>query len=113
MEALRSEWEGMPLVVVHGEIDHANMADFARALEPLVEDGAQRLIVDLRDVTYIDSGGLSVIYSVLRRLPEDGWLGAVGARSDVRRILEIGGLTGHAAFRLFPSLDEVRGALAS
>jgi anti-anti-sigma factor len=88
--------------VVQGEIDHANMQDFARAVEAAPRcEGSGSVLVDMADVDYIDSGGLSVVYSVLHALPAGSILGVIAPQASIVRILQIGGITGHQSFRMF------------
>jgi anti-sigma B factor antagonist len=56
--------------------------------------GADGVVLDLRDVSFMDSSGLGLIVAQHRRARENGFrFGvAVAAGSDVRRILEISGI---------------------
>jgi len=101
-----------PLVEAHGDIDHNNCALVETALSSALDDGNVVVLLDLRDVTYIDSGGLSVLLSGVRRLRDRGWLGVVGPNRNVRRLLEIVGLLVDPDFRVFDDLGEAETALA-
>lgn len=98
---------GRPLVVVRGEIDHANSSDLQAEIDKHLEGGETTLLLDLTDVTYIDSGGVSVLLSTVRRLREHGWLGAIRPNADVRRLIEIVGLKADNGFRIFEDADSV------
>jgi len=100
-----------PLVEAHGDIDHNNCGSVEAALSKALDDGSSVVLLDLRDVTYIDSGGLSVLLSGVRRLRERGWLGAVGPNVNVRRLLEIVGLLVDPNFRIFADLAEAEAAV--
>jgi anti-anti-sigma factor len=67
--------------------------------------------LDLSEVDYIDSGGVSVLLSTVRRLRNRGWLGVVNPNGNVKRLLEIVGLTVDHGFRLFGSKEEATRAL--
>ncbi len=101
-----------PLVEAHGDIDHNNCASVEAAVSGALDDGNVAVLLDLRDVTYIDSGGLSVLLSGVRRLRERGWLGVVGPNHNVRRLLEIVGLLVDPNFRVFDDLGEAETAAA-
>ena len=90
-----------PLLEAQGEIDHGSCAPLQIALEAALESGNVIVFIDLREVTYIDSGGLSVLLSGVRRLRDKGWLGVIGPNRNVRRLLEIVGLLVDSSFRLF------------
>ncbi|GLZ40180.1 STAS domain-containing protein [Actinokineospora sp. NBRC 105648] len=57
---------GHTVVAVTGELDTHTAGRFKLALLDLVEDGA-RLVVDLSDLDFIDSSGLSVFIAVHKR----------------------------------------------
>jgi anti-anti-sigma factor len=92
---------GAPLLEAQGEIDHGSCAPLQMALDAALESGNVIVFIDLREVTYIDSGGLSVLLSGVRRLRGKGWLGVIGPNRNVRRLLEIVGLLVDSSFRLF------------
>jgi anti-anti-sigma factor len=47
---------------LHGEIDLSNAADLRRELSRMTPNDALGLVVDLRDVTYLDSAGIRLFY---------------------------------------------------
>ena len=76
-----------------GELD---MATADRLREALVRlgDGTELVTVDLSELTFIDSTGLSVLISALKRVRQQG--GDMALRSPspgTRKVLEITGLT--------------------
>ncbi len=101
-----------PFVETHGDIDHHNCGSVEAALSHALDGGHQVVLIDLREVAYIDSGGLSVLLSGVRRVRDHGWLGAVGPNPNVRRLLEIVGLLVDPNFRVFGDLDEAEAATA-
>jgi anti-sigma B factor antagonist len=100
-----------PLIEAHGDIDHNNCGSVEAALGTAIDEGSGVVLLDLRDVSYIDSGGLSVLLSGVRRLRGRGWLGAVGPNVNVRRLLEIVGLLVDPSFRVFEDLDDAGAAV--
>lgn len=112
MDVRVSQLGSAPLVEAHGEIDHNNCGSVEAALSAALDEGNEVVLLDLRDVNYIDSGGLSVLLSGVRRLRDRGWLGAVGPNANVRRLLEIVGLLVDPNFRVFADLDEAEMAVA-
>jgi anti-anti-sigma factor len=98
-----------PLLEARGDIDHSTCATLQSALDELFQSGHHVVFVDLHDVTYIDSGGLSVLLAGVRTLRGKGWLGVIAPNSNVRRLLEIVGLLVDPAFRVF---DTKQAALA-
>jgi anti-sigma B factor antagonist len=82
-------------VIAAGEIDLASSPDLRRELQTLLDDGVQSIVLDLGDVTFIDSSGLGVLVGVLKRVKEAGDDGAMSLRGltgPVRKVFEITGL---------------------
>jgi anti-sigma B factor antagonist len=74
-----------------------------------VEQGQDRIVVDLAGVDFMDSSGLAVLISGLRRTNErQGALALVSPTPSVRRVLSITGLD-----KVFPIYDSVDQATAS
>lgn len=103
--------DGMPLVIVSGEIDHGSSGTLQAELDPILDEGAKTILLDLSDVTYIDSGGISVLLSTVRRLRNGGWLAAVNPNANVRRLFEIVGLQVDQGFRLFDDREAAAAAV--
>jgi anti-sigma B factor antagonist len=83
-------------LAVAGEIDVATSPELRRELHQLADREPSRIVLDLSDVTFIDSSGLGVLVGVLKRLREqdrDGVLVLEGLRGPVRKVFEITGLT--------------------
>jgi len=101
----------VPLLELWGDIDHGSCNLFELALDDAMNPGDTTVLLDLSDVTYIDSGGLSVLFSRARRLKEDGWLGLINPNPNVRRLLEIVGVLADPRFRVFDSRETATAAL--
>lgn len=77
-----------------GELDMSTAPQLREELLQLASDGAQTVTVDLSELEFIDSTGLSVLITGLKRLRQGG--GDMALRSPTpgtRRVLEITGLT--------------------
>lgn len=111
MEISTSELRGVEVFEVRGEIDHSNAGRLSSAVDEPLERGDEVIVLDLSEVDYIDSGGVSVLLSTVRRLRNRGWLGVVNPNANVRRLLEIVGLTVDHGFRLFSDRAEAEGAI--
>ncbi len=85
--------ESAVVVDLEGEVDIYSARQFKDVLLQGIEEGAQRIIVDLAKVTFIDSGGLGVLVSGAKRVRRNnGTLDIVCCDDNIRRILEITGL---------------------
>ncbi|MGH9016763.1 MAG: STAS domain-containing protein [Acidimicrobiales bacterium] len=83
-----------PVITVAGEIDIQTSPQLEKSLQGILEAGSASVFVDLADVTFLDSTGLSVLVGALQRCREAG--GSLRLRSpkpNIRRVLEITGLT--------------------
>ncbi|MDQ3978519.1 MAG: STAS domain-containing protein [Actinomycetota bacterium] len=77
-----------------GELDLVTVPGFEQRLESLRVEGARQLTLDLADLVFIDSTGLSALVSALKRYRADG--GDIVLRSPTRatsKVLEISGLS--------------------
>ncbi len=93
------------VVTLSGDIDVETRNAAREALEAL--RGAERAIVDLTKVGYIDSAGVSELLSAYRRLKREGTKSmSLVARpgSNVARLLELSGLD--QLFEIVATLDE-------
>ena len=77
-----------------GELDMSTAPQLREELLRLASDGATLVTVDLSELAFVDSTGLSVLITALKRLRQQG--GEMALRSPTpgtRRVLEITGLT--------------------
>jgi len=77
-----------------GELDIATAPRLFERLAPHRRPGCE-VVLDLREVTFMDSSGLGLIVEQQQRARKSGFRFAiaVGATSDTHRILEMSGLT--------------------
>lgn len=80
-------------VEVHGELDVSTAPKLQDRLHDLITEGKRDLIVDLAGMTFIDSTGLGVLVSALKRAREaGGGLVLREPRPSARKVFEISGL---------------------
>lgn len=102
--------DGVTLVVLGGELDIYTVASFRADLERL-DPASTPLVIDLTDVTLLDSSGLGALVSLLNRARTGhGQLGLICPHRRLRRVFEITGL--RRAFVFGDDLDGVLAALA-
>jgi anti-sigma B factor antagonist len=112
MDVRVSRLGNAPLIEARGDIDHSNCGSVEAALSSALDEGDVVVLLDLRHVAYIDSGGLSVLLSGVRRVRDRGWLGVVGPNPNVARLLEIVGLLVDPDFRVFEDIEEAEARVA-
>jgi anti-sigma B factor antagonist len=83
--------DGTRVLLLAGELDLYTAPDVEEALLELLSAGAMRVVVDLSDVTFIDSVALGVIVRARKELGTSGTLGVV-CPPGVSRFFEVAGL---------------------
>jgi anti-sigma B factor antagonist len=78
------------VVVARGEIHLATAPEFSDRLNGVIADGRTAIVVDLTEVGFIDSTGLSVLLNALRRITRaGGTLVLVCTNPTVLRLFEV------------------------
>jgi anti-sigma B factor antagonist len=98
------------VLILKGEVDLHVSSEIAASLARLVEQRPSRLIVNLREVTYIDSSGLAALITAAKDVEDyGGKLMLTGVRAGVRTILENAKLD--QFFLLYPHVDAAMAAV--
>ena len=93
IEPASTDVSGIVNLALSGELDHANSAELDDRLEPLLLAGAEHLVLDVTELSFCDSAGLSVLISAYRRLAKAGGdMTLRGVRDSLRRVVNITGL---------------------
>ena len=83
-----------PVIAVSGEIDVATAPQLRESLHRVIAQGEATVMLDLLDVTFLDSTALGVLVGALKRCRElGGELHIVVADPRIMKIFEITGLT--------------------
>ena len=78
------------IVVVAGELTLREAPEFHGALLALCEESPRNLVVELSEVSFIDSSGVGTLTDVFRKMNKRGGrLALVGLRKMVRSVFEI------------------------
>lgn len=92
------------VLAIRGEIDVSTAPELRDRLLAVAQDGGQTVIVDLSEVTFLDSTALGVLVSGLKRFrAEGGDLRLVVTGRSVAKVLEITGLV--EVFSIFDSVE--------
>jgi anti-sigma B factor antagonist len=90
---------------ITGEIDVYTAPELRERVIHLIDGGTRHLIIDLRQVTFLDSTGLGALVGSLKRLRTHG--GSLKLVTSAERIMEIFRITGlNRAFALYPSVED-------
>ncbi len=108
-EVKDSEQPGVEVLDVGGEIDVATSPELHELLSGLIESGPGLLIVNLTDVSFIDSTGLGVLVGAVRELRAGGGdLRLVVTQPHIIKLLELTGLD--EVFSVLPSMSDAVGS---
>jgi anti-sigma B factor antagonist len=66
-----------------------NAPVFREEVVALVSSGATRLVVDFKDVAFLDSSGLGALTSVLKRIGHNGDMAICGLAPDVNQMFRM------------------------
>ena len=110
MEGIRLETQlkdidGTKVLDVTGEIDVYTAPQFKDAVNTVINSGQKHLVVDMTNVTYMDSSGFGALLSATRRLrPQGGTINLVNVSNAIDRILKITRL--NTVFATYGSLED-------
>ncbi|PKW05330.1 anti-sigma-factor antagonist [Streptomyces sp. 1222.5] len=100
--------DGVTVVVVTGEIDHASAGPLIQALDLAGLGERPRVVIDMQHVPFMDSSGINVLLAAHRDLTPLGWLRLAGVTQSVLRTLQIVGVD--TVIDCCPSLREALAA---
>src|SRR6266436_1850374 len=92
------------ILPLKGEFDLHVSPSVTASLNAMIEKKPRRLVVDLSEVTYIDSAGLAALIEAMQKV--EGYGGRfllAGLQETVRSIFEISRLD--QVFQIFPDVD--------
>jgi anti-sigma B factor antagonist len=96
----------------HGEVDALTAPRLGRRLLGLADEGKTRVVVDLSNVTFMDSTGIGVLLNALRQLRQrKGGLVLVCPTERIMRPFQITGLMDQ--LRIFGSREQALGGLSA
>jgi anti-anti-sigma factor len=114
-------WGDLPLLRLAGELDHHAAGSLREEVQKVLlqeetleaggEGGvpARGLVLDMDQLSYIDSGGLALLFDIARTFDEQGqghFLNILKPNSHVLRLLNISGLHELPAIRMIVEGDE-------
>ena len=84
---------GCTVVRVAGELDMDTRPALQEALQGLVDDGVRQVVLDVTDVSFMDSSGLGLLVDVLKLLRDRGGrLCLASIQGPVRNVLTLSAL---------------------
>jgi anti-sigma B factor antagonist len=104
-DVTETDREGVPVLSVQGEVDVSTAPELRERLLALADKGTTVAVVDLSEVSFVDSTALGVLVSGVKRLRNAGGdLRLVVTQPRISKVFEITGLTD--VFKIYGSADE-------
>ena len=101
-----SDVDGAGVLALAGELDLSSGSTLEQALERLLSGDARQVIVDLRQLEFMDSTGLSILIKAQQRAEQGGKrLALVKGPPQVQRLLTLTGVAERIPFA--DSVDEL------
>ncbi len=99
------------VATLDGDIDLVNHEELGQQLFSAALEGGPRFVVDLNAVTYVDSNGVRMLFSLARELDHSRiqWTISLDETSPVYRLFKV--TTFDEVARIFPSVDEAVAAV--
>ena len=96
---------GVVVFVKEGRIDAHNSADLKTEMNRLFEAGSINLVIDLKEVHFIDSSGLGVLVSGFKNAStRHGSIKLSGLQTQVKSMFELTRL--HRVFDIYATVDD-------
>jgi anti-sigma B factor antagonist len=103
--------EGCAAVTLAGRLDARNAQTVKESLLQLVDGGITQLVVDLKEVPYIDSAGLAALVSALKSTRRaEGNIMLSGVQPQARTVFSLTMLD--QVFSIHPSIEAALDSLA-
>ncbi|MEV0918060.1 STAS domain-containing protein [Streptomyces sp. NPDC049967] len=100
------------VLTISGDVGRDLVPVIRAALDELIAEGRVQIVLDVQNITFMDSAGLGVlVYGVRNSEVEKGGLRLAGAGTQVRRLLNLSGLD--EVISVFPDVDAALASWAS
>lgn len=94
------------IIEVSGEVDLYNVSDLKKALFSITEGNYKSVIVDMKNVNYMDSSGIGALVAGQKKMKaHNGKFGLMNIHDDVLNILKLATLD--KFFTIYPSEDKL------
>jgi anti-anti-sigma factor len=105
MEINTASFDAVTALTVKGRVDSTTADRLRDHLSEMIQAGSARLVIDLKDVTYISSAGFRTLLITARAVENaKGKLALCGIGGEVKRLFEIASFTD--LFTILPNRDD-------
>ncbi|MFA7229922.1 MAG: STAS domain-containing protein [Victivallaceae bacterium] len=100
MNISRQQQDGIVSLVISGRLDAVSAVDADKEFSKVLDDGHDRLLIDLSGLEYISSAGLRVLLVVAKRMQQKGGKVVLCLLTpNVKEVFEISGFS--SIFKIF------------
>ncbi len=104
-----NDYEDLSVIRAEGEIDHWRATELEQKIDDAIRGSENDVIVDFSDLTYIDSGGISVLFVQLKKLIEkERRMIVVTENKNIIKILRLVNIINQKNFELKPNLKQAK-----
>ncbi len=94
LKAIKELENNVTHIILQGEVDYVTYPDLRKLFSKLISEGKNKLIIDLMNITYIDSSGLGAIASAHVKVNSvGGFIKLINSKPDTKKILDIAGIS--------------------
>jgi anti-anti-sigma factor len=94
MEIKTTQIEGITLVTIDGKLDSTTASEAENEINTLLENQVEKMVVSLKNTTYVSSAGLRVFLATAKKMTAAGGVVKFCSPNDiVEEILNISGFT--------------------
>jgi anti-sigma B factor antagonist len=105
MEVSTTPFENVTAVAVKGRVDSTTADGLTSRLSELVKSGASRLVIDLKEVSYISSAGFRTLLITARAVGQaSGKMVLCGISGEMQRLFDLSGFS--ELFTILPNRDD-------
>ena len=95
------------IVYIKGEIDLYNAGTLKKTMFNIAEKGAESIILDMKDVPYVDSSGVGLLVVTKKKLENDNkQFALLNVNEDIYKVLKIAAF--HKFFKMYSNEDEIK-----
>ena len=92
MEIIEENQSGINIFKLNGRLDSNTSQGFEKKIFQAIDDGSKSVIIDFKELEYISSGGLRVIFKATKALKrEEGKMMLCDMQDYVKEVFEITG----------------------
>jgi anti-sigma B factor antagonist len=102
---------GVPLLSLSGELDRHSVEELRGVIQQELAAGAAGLLLECSALTFIDSGGLFLLFTTVKSLKDGDLLGIVGANAGVLKMIKMTGLVDQPGVHVYADLASAKAAL--